>query len=260
LLFYRAALPLSSKTLNFVAGIIRRHRTSIGSPWRALNPGEQALPVLVYLKKDQTYDQVAAGFDVSTTTAWRQVDETVALPAGRAPKLRRAAREATKAGYPHVVVAGTLIATGRVAADRPSRSGKHQRHGMNPQVIASPCGEILRVSGALPGPVHDKRAGWIGGVPDELEAAGLVVLAGKGYQGAAHAKLPYRERTSPNPGRKPIARTRNSGPPASGRTPGSSRGGSSASSAAAPGKPERSPRPSTCFRPARHNQDEKDSM
>jgi Helix-turn-helix of DDE superfamily endonuclease/DDE superfamily endonuclease len=149
LLFYRAALPLSSKTLNFVSGIVRRHRKSIGSPWRALNPGGQALLVLVYLKKDETYDQVAAGFEVSTTTAWRYVDETVALLAGRAPKLRQAARDAKKAGYPYVVVDGTLIAIDRVAADRPFYSGKHKRHGMNLQVIASPCGEILWVSGPL---------------------------------------------------------------------------------------------------------------
>jgi hypothetical protein len=37
------ARPLSSKTLNYVAGIIRRHRASIGSAWRKLNPGQQAL-------------------------------------------------------------------------------------------------------------------------------------------------------------------------------------------------------------------------
>ena len=50
-LFYRAALPLSPKTLTFVSGIIRRHQISIGSPWRKLNPGQQALLVLVYLRK-----------------------------------------------------------------------------------------------------------------------------------------------------------------------------------------------------------------
>ncbi len=32
---------------------------------------------------------------------------------------------------------------------------------------------------------HDKNAEWIWGVLDELEAAGLVTLADKGYQGAA---------------------------------------------------------------------------
>jgi len=31
MLFYRAALPLSRKTVTYVAGMIRRHRAAIGS-------------------------------------------------------------------------------------------------------------------------------------------------------------------------------------------------------------------------------------
>ena len=127
MLFYRAALPLSSKTLTFVSGIIRRHRASIGSPWRALNPGKQALLVLVYLRKGETFAEVAAGFGVGVATAWRYVNETVALLAARAPKLRKAARDAAKAGHAYVVVDGTLIPIDRVAADRPFYSGKHKR-------------------------------------------------------------------------------------------------------------------------------------
>jgi hypothetical protein len=197
MLFYRAALPLSSRILTYVSGAIRRHRKSIGSLWRKLNPGQQALLVLVYLKKGETFAQAAAGFGVGTTTAWRYVEETVALLAARAPKLRQAARDAKKAGYAYVVVDGTVIEIDRVAADRPFYSGKHHKHGMNLQVIASPCGEILWVSGALPGSVHDKKAEWIWGVLDELEAAGLIVLADKGYQGAAHAKVPYKGKNKP---------------------------------------------------------------
>jgi hypothetical protein len=56
---------------------------------------------------------------------------------------------------------------------------------MNLQVIASPSGSILWVSGALPGSVHDKRAEWVWGVLHEIEAAGLVTLADKGHQGSA---------------------------------------------------------------------------
>lgn len=52
-------------------------------------------------------------------------------------------REAKKAGHAYVVVDATLIPAGRVAADRPFYSGKHQKHGMNLQVIAGPHGEIL---------------------------------------------------------------------------------------------------------------------
>ena len=185
MLFYRAALPLSSRTLTFVSGLIRRHRTSIRSCWRKLNPGQQALLVLAHLRKGETFAELAAGFAVGTTTAWRYVQETVALLAARAPKLRQAVRAAQKAGYAYVVLDGTLIPVDRVAADRPFYSGKHKRHGMNLQVIASPDGSILWVSGALPGSVHDKNAEWIWGVLAELEAAGLVTLADKGYQGSS---------------------------------------------------------------------------
>ena len=128
MLFYRAALPLSSRTLTYVAGIIRRHRASIGSGWRKLNSGQQALLVLVYLRKGETFAEIAAGFEVGTATAWRYVNETVSLLAARAPKLRKAVRDAKKAGYAYVVVDGTLVPIDRVAADRPFYSGKHVCH------------------------------------------------------------------------------------------------------------------------------------
>jgi Helix-turn-helix of DDE superfamily endonuclease/DDE superfamily endonuclease len=175
MLFYRAALPLSSRTLTYVSGIIRRYRSAAGSRWRRLNPGKQALLVLAYLRKGETFAELAAGFGVGVTTAWRYVNETVSLLAARAPKLRKAVRDAKKKGYAYVVVDGTLIPIDRVAADRPFYSGMHKKHGMNLQVIASPDGEILWVSGALPGSVHDKKAEWIWGVLADLEAAGLVV-------------------------------------------------------------------------------------
>jgi hypothetical protein len=98
-----------------------------------------------------------------------------------------------------VVLDGTLIAVDRVAADRPFYSGKHKKHGMNLQVIASPDGDILWVSGALPGSVHDKKAEWIWAVLDELEKAGLATLADKGYQGSTWAKIPYRGKNKPEP-------------------------------------------------------------
>ncbi len=199
MLLYRAALPLSRNTLNYVAGIIRRHLKSAGSRWRKLNPGQQALLVLTYLRKGETFAELAAGFGGGRTTAWRYVNEVVALLAVRAPKLRKAVRDAKRAGYAYVVLDGTLIPIDRVAADRPFYSGKHKKHCMNLQVIASPDGDLLWVSGALPGSVHDKKAEWIWGVLDELEAAGLVTLADKGYQGSTHAKIPYKGKNKPEP-------------------------------------------------------------
>ncbi len=115
--------------------------------------------MLAYLRKGETFAELAARFGVGTTTAWRYVNETVALLAARAPKLRKAVRDAKKNGHAYVVVDGTLIPIDRVAADRPSCSGKHKKHGMNLQVIASPDGDILWVSGALPrlGPRQEAR-------------------------------------------------------------------------------------------------------
>ena len=60
MLFCPAALPLSRQTLTYTAGIIRRHRRQIGSPWRKLNPGQQALLVLAYLRKGDTFAELAA--------------------------------------------------------------------------------------------------------------------------------------------------------------------------------------------------------
>ena len=197
MLFYRAALPLSRKTLNYVAGIVRRHLKAIGSRWRKLNPGQEALLVLAYLRKDETFAELAAGFAVGRTTAWRYADEVVALLAARAPKLRAAVREAKRAGHAYVILDGTPIPIDRVARDKPFYSGKHKKHGMNLQVIASPSGDILWVSGALPGSVHDKKAEWIWGVLGELERQGLVTLADKGYQGSTWAKTPYKGKNKP---------------------------------------------------------------
>jgi hypothetical protein len=119
MLSYRAALPLSAQTLSYVAVVIRRHRSKIGSYWRKLNAGRRALLVLVHLRKGETFAELAAGFGVGTAAACWYARETVALLAARAPRLRHALAAAKKAGHAFVVIDGTLIAIDRVAADRP---------------------------------------------------------------------------------------------------------------------------------------------
>ena len=103
----------------------------------------------------------------------RNHPSTAVPPARRALLLPGSARQlvdhrsppatpsATKAGLAYVVIDGTLIPIDRVAADRPFYSGKHRRHGMNLQVIASPGGDIRWVSGPLPRAVHDLTAARI---------------------------------------------------------------------------------------------------
>ena len=75
------------------------------------------------------------------------------------------------------MIDGTLIPIDRIAADRPFCSGKDRKQGMNLQFIASPVGDVLSVSGPLPGAVHDLTAARIWGTFQELAAAGLCALA-----------------------------------------------------------------------------------
>jgi DDE superfamily endonuclease len=100
MLFYPAALPLSRQTLTYTAGIIRRHRAQIGSPWRKLTPSQQALLALGYLRKGETFAELAAGFGVGTATAWRYVGETVALLAARSRSCTRPCARPRRQGTP----------------------------------------------------------------------------------------------------------------------------------------------------------------
>lgn len=79
MLFYPSALPLSTPTLRMLAQVIRAHRAAIRSRWRRLSPAEEALMVLVVLKKGEPFRQVGAEFGVSATTCWRRVRHVVTL-------------------------------------------------------------------------------------------------------------------------------------------------------------------------------------
>ncbi|MDL4818642.1 transposase family protein [Actinomadura opuntiae] len=199
MLFYRAAVDLSRSTLNYLAGLIRRRRKTLGTPWRLLDPGQQALLVLVHLRKGETLAELGAGFGVSTSTAWRYIEQAVALLSERSPKLTAALRKATKEGLHLLVLDGTLIACDRVRADRPYYSAKHRCHGMNIQVIAGPHGTIVWTSGAMPGRTHDLTAARVWGILRELDNAGIITLADKGYQGAEASVVitPYKGRNKP---------------------------------------------------------------
>lgn len=49
-------------SVNYVVWLVRRRREAIGSRWRLLNPGEQALLALACLRKDETFTEIGTGF------------------------------------------------------------------------------------------------------------------------------------------------------------------------------------------------------
>jgi hypothetical protein len=106
---------------------------------------------------------------------------------------------------------------------------------MSLQVIATPDGDILWVSGPLPGAVHDLTAARIWGIVRELAAAGLVVLADRGYTGAGdHVRTPYKGRNKPASQKTANRAHAQLAALANAPTPSSKPGASCANSAAAP--------------------------
>ncbi|GAB3661545.1 IS5/IS1182 family transposase [Glycomyces tarimensis] len=183
MLFYQAALPLSTATLNHVSGLVRTHRRQIRSHWRALDPGRQALLTLAYLHKGERLVDLAAGFGIAPATAWRRIRETIRLLAATAPGLRTALRRAKRRRHAFVILDGTLVRIQRNRIDRPFYSGKHKVHGMNLQAIIAPDGELLWISGAIRSSIHDTAAARIWQIVRFLHEAGLFGLANKGYEG-----------------------------------------------------------------------------
>ncbi|CAM5603383.1 IS5 family transposase [Streptomyces diastaticus subsp. diastaticus] len=190
MLVYSSGIDVSSSTLRFLARQLRAHHRAIGSRWRRLGAGRQALLALAHLRVGHTYAQLAAGFGVGTTTAYRYVTEAVDLLADLAPTLADAVRTASTKAF--VLLDGTLLPIDRIAADRPFYSGKHKKHGMNVQVLADPFGRLLWASAALPGAVHDIRAAREHGIVDALAQADVTCWADKGYRGAGGTvRTPY---------------------------------------------------------------------
>jgi hypothetical protein len=81
-LVYPSGIDLSSSALRHPAGLLAARRREVGTRWRRLPVGRQALLVLAHLRCGHTYAQLAARFGAGTTTAYRYVVEA-ASPSSR---------------------------------------------------------------------------------------------------------------------------------------------------------------------------------
>ena len=193
MLSYPSTITLSSRTLNYLADRIRSHRNQRRSRWRRLDAGRQALLALAHLRNGDTYTRLAAGFEVGVSTAWRYVQEAIALLAAAADDLATAMNRIRRLAY--AILDGTLVPIDRVADQKPYYSGKHKRHGVNVQVIADAFGRLVWASPALPGSVHDLTAARTHGIIDALTSADVMTFADKGYQGArGSVRTPFKRR------------------------------------------------------------------
>ncbi|MFE6101453.1 transposase family protein [Streptomyces laurentii] len=197
MLVYPSSIDLSSRTLRFLTGRLTARRQEIGTRWRCLTAGRQALLVLAHLRCGDTYARLAAGFGIGIgigiATAYRYIREAVDVLAALAPTLAEAMRIARTKAF--VILYGTLLPIDRIAADTPYYSGKHKQHGMNIQVLTDPFGRLLWASPALPGSTHDLTAARTHGIVEALTDADLKCWADKAYQGAGGSiRVPFRGR------------------------------------------------------------------
>jgi hypothetical protein len=105
-------MQVSNRALQTLADALRHHRTVLGSRWRRLPAGRQALLVLAHLNKGETYTALAGGFGVGTTTVFRYVREGVDVLAATAPTLDEALDLARRKAF--VILDGTLLSIDRV--------------------------------------------------------------------------------------------------------------------------------------------------
>jgi hypothetical protein len=112
-------------------------------------------------------DALARDHGISRATAYRYLDEVIAVLAGQAPDLHQALERAKEEGLSHVILDGKIIPSDRCNEPALSvrgevidlwYSGKAHTHGGNIQAVLAPDGFPLWVSDAGPGSVHDLTA------------------------------------------------------------------------------------------------------
>lgn len=182
-LVHRCRLPLSTRTVNHLADLLRRHLKAIRSRWRILPPGRIAVIVLAVLRHDQRLADMADGISESTVRRWR--DEAIGLLAAQAPRLDRACRKIARQGGEVVLIDCTLIPTQRRTgkADRKNYSGKHRHHGLHFLALTDERGRLIWISAARPGRTHDDTAARHDHILAHLRAADLEALADLGFRG-----------------------------------------------------------------------------
>jgi hypothetical protein len=146
--------------------------------------------------RDRTAPEaLARDHGISRATAYRYLDEVIAVLAEQAPNLHQALERAQDEGLAHVILDGKIIPCDRCKEPAVSvkgqvidlwYSGKAHTHGGNIQAVLAPDGFPLWVSEAEPGSVHDLTTARTHALPALYRAAatGLPTLADPGYDGA----------------------------------------------------------------------------
>jgi len=205
---YRATLDVPRELVQFTAKLLWAERRRRGTPRgsRALTCFWEAVLGLRWFRDRATPEALARDHGISRATAYRYVDEVIAVLAEQAPDLHQALERAQDEGLPHVILDGKIIPCDRCKEPAISvkgqvidlwYSGKAHRHGGNIQAVLAPDGFPLWVSPVEPGSVYDITAARTHALPALYHAAAdLPALADLGYDGAgADIYIPVKQPT-----------------------------------------------------------------
>src|SRR3954470_24280242 len=198
---YSATLDVPAETAALLTELLiaERLRRGTGVGARAASARDQAVLVLRWFREDADMTVLAADTRISLATGYRYLHEGIDALAAQAPDLHQVLEAGQAAGWSHVTVDGTPIATDRCRTVNPDTghdlwfSGKHHVHGGNVQIVGDPDGHPVAVSDVQPGSSHDLAAaratGFLGALHAAAALLGLPALADKGYDGAGAGVL-----------------------------------------------------------------------
>ena len=112
---YTATLPVGDHTVTVLTGLRDAERTCRGTRagTRSLTSHDQAVLILRWFLDSTRLHQLATDNAISTSTAYDYLHDGIDVLAARAPDLTAALEAAKAAGYSHVSIDATLIATNR---------------------------------------------------------------------------------------------------------------------------------------------------
>src|SRR3954469_200052 len=184
---YPALLDVPRELVRHLARLLAAERRALGTRRgsRALTCFYQALLVLIWFRKAEDITLLGAGFGISRATAYRYVDEGVAVLCAQAPQLHDAPQRVADEGCSPVILDGKPFDGDRLAETTLSVNretidawypGKHRDFGANSQAVMRPDGPPIWTSGAMPGHLHDLTGAQQHGVTAALNrsAAELV--------------------------------------------------------------------------------------
>src|SRR5438046_5342040 len=108
---YRATLDVPRELVQFVAKLLAEERRRRGTPKgsRALTCFWEAVLGVRWFRDRTVPDALAHDHGISRATAYRYLDEVVAVLADEAPELREALERAKDEGVSHVILDGKII-------------------------------------------------------------------------------------------------------------------------------------------------------